>query len=30
MISKDESIITQVVAEVASELTGVTQTDGSQ
>lgn len=30
MISKDESIITQVVAKIASELTGVTQTDGSQ
>lgn len=29
MISKDESIITQVVAKIASELTGVTQTDGS-
>ena len=30
MISKDESIITQVVAKIASELTGITQTDGSQ
>lgn len=29
MISKDESIITQVVAKIASELTGVTQTDGT-
>jgi hypothetical protein len=29
MISKDESIITQVVAKIASELTTVTQTDGS-
>jgi len=29
MISKDESIITQVVAKIASELTTVTQTDGT-
>lgn len=29
MISKDESIITQVVAKIASELTGATQTDGT-
>lgn len=29
MISKDESIITQVVAKIASELTTSTQTDGS-
>jgi len=29
MISKDESIITQVVAKIASELTSATQTDGS-
>jgi hypothetical protein len=30
VISKDESIITQVVAKIASELTGATQTGGSQ
>lgn len=30
MISKDESIITQVVAKIASELTGATKTGGSQ
>jgi hypothetical protein len=29
MISKDESIITQVVAKIASELTTSTQTDGT-
>lgn len=30
MISKDQSIVTQVAAKIASELTGITQTDGSQ
>ena len=30
MISKDESIVTQVSAKIASELTGITQTDGSE
>ena len=29
MISKDESIVAQVCAKIASELTGITQTDGS-
>jgi hypothetical protein len=29
MISKDESIVTQVAAKIASELTSATQTDGS-
>lgn len=29
MISKDESIVAQVCAKIASELTGMTQTDGS-
>ncbi len=29
MISKDESIVTQVAAKIASELTGATQTDGT-
>lgn len=29
MISKDESIVTQVAAKIASELTSVTQTNGS-
>lgn len=29
MISKDESIVTQVAAKIASELTGVTQTNGT-
>ena len=29
MISKDESIVTQVAAKIASELTSSTQTDGS-
>lgn len=30
MISKDESIVTQVSAKIASELTGITQTDGTE
>lgn len=30
MISKDESIVTQVAAKIASELTANTQTDGSE
>lgn len=30
MISKDESIVTQVAAKIASELTSVTQTDGTE
>lgn len=30
MISKDESIVTQVAAKIASELTGITQTDGTE
>ena len=29
MISKDQSIVTQVAAKIASELTGITQTDGN-
>lgn len=29
MISKDESIVTQVAAKIASELTGITQTGGT-
>ena len=29
MISKDESIVAQVCAKIASELTGMTQTDGT-
>lgn len=29
MISKDESIVAQVCAKIASELTGMTETDGS-
>lgn len=29
MISKDESIVTQVAAKIASELTSATQTDGT-
>jgi len=29
MISKDQSIVTQVAAKIASELTGYTQTDGN-
>lgn len=29
MISKDESIVAQVCAKIASELTGITQTDGT-
>jgi hypothetical protein len=29
MISKDQSIVTQVAAKIASELTGNTQTDGN-
>lgn len=29
MISKDESIVTQVAAKIASELTSATETDGS-
>lgn len=29
MISKDQSIVTQVAAKIASELTGITQTDGT-
>lgn len=30
MISKDESIVTQVAAKIASELTSATQNDGSE
>jgi hypothetical protein len=29
LISKDESIVAQVCAKIASELTGITQTDGT-
>ena len=29
MISKDQSIVTQVAAKIASELTSITQTDGN-
>lgn len=29
VISKDQSIVTQVAAKIASELTGITQTDGN-